>query len=107
MSAIVRGVVLDEIDDMDVPAERGRHESGAEDPSAVREERGVYRARRGQAAAIGRRASALTTAADVALIEAAFPRKPRMRVERPGQLCGDRTSARPKLLIELRSIRIR
>jgi hypothetical protein len=48
MSAIVRGVVVDEIDDMDVPAGTWRHESGAEDPSAVREERGVYRARRGQ-----------------------------------------------------------
>ena len=38
----------DMIDDLDVPAGTWRHGSGAEDPSAVREERGVYRARRGQ-----------------------------------------------------------
>ena len=46
MSAIVRGVAPDELGDGDVPAGTWRHGSGAEDPSAVREERGVYRARR-------------------------------------------------------------
>ncbi len=49
MSAIVRGVAYDEIDDADVPAGTWRHGSSAENPYAVREERGVYRARRGQA----------------------------------------------------------
>ena len=44
MSAIVRGVVDAEIDDVNVPAGTWRHESGAVDPDAVREERGIYRA---------------------------------------------------------------
>jgi hypothetical protein len=48
MSAIVRGIVPGEMDDVDVPAGTRRHGSGAENPSAVREERGVYRARRGR-----------------------------------------------------------
>jgi hypothetical protein len=47
MSAIARGIVPGKIDDMDVPAETWLHGSGAETTSAVREQRGVYRARRG------------------------------------------------------------
>jgi hypothetical protein len=59
MSAIVCGVAYEEIDGADVPAGTWRHESGAENPSAVREARGVYRVvagRRGTAAVCSMRA---------------------------------------------------